>query len=246
MPVHSEGKAPYAPAATVIEVIERYRDHGLSEPFDTETLERAGVQESLSARTLQALKLLDLLDSEGNPTEQLRNLATVPSSDYKQSIADVLHAAYAEVFSFVDPAKDELERVEDAFRTLEPRGQRGRMVTLFLGLCEYAGLIDEAPKRKTTPKRADSGTGRSAVSRPSKKPARAPVTTSTEVSQPRAPSDLPIALSALLGELPNSERTWTTAQRGSFISAFTALLDVYYPVRDTDLRGELTTGSPKN
>lgn len=246
MTIQSEGNAPYAPTAAVVGIIERYRSHGLTEPFDTEVLERAGIPESLSARTLQALKLLDLVDDGGFPTNELRDLSKAPTNEFRDRLADVLRAAYAEVFSFVDPAHDHIDRVEDAFRGFRPRGQRARMVTLFLGLCEYAGIVTELPKRKPGPKR-EATNGRS--SRAST--AHASRSSGQNEQRPSTPAGLasvrlPPALAALLAELPKEGSSWTTTRRGSFISAFTALLDVYYPVHDTvDPRGELTAGSPQ-
>ena len=49
MAIQADGTAPYAPAGTIIEIVERFRNHGLAEPFDTDVLERAGVPASLSA-----------------------------------------------------------------------------------------------------------------------------------------------------------------------------------------------------
>ena len=52
----------------------------------------------------------------------------------------LLRAAYRPIFAFVDPATASHDEIRDAFRGFTPVGQQQRMVTLFLGLCAYAGL----------------------------------------------------------------------------------------------------------
>lgn len=249
MPIQKDGNAPYAPAATVTDVIERYRDHGLATPFDADLLERAGVPPSLSARTLQALKLLDLLDADGQPSAQMQDLARASSEEYKERFAEIVRAAYADVLAFTDPAQDPPERVEDAFRSYTPRGQRPRMVTLFLGLCQYAGIVDEIPKRRPGPKpgpkpRASAPRASSeALPRAEMRRVRArPAKPSVAQSQSYPENRLPDAIAALLSELPGQGQSWTAIQRGSFIGAFSALLDVYYPISDSHPGRALPSG----
>lgn len=134
-------------------MVERFRDRGLQTPFTTEVLAKAGVTESLLNRTLQTLKLLDLVEDDGNPTQALRDYAKAPEDEARTRFAEMVRGTYAPIFSFVDPATDLPNRIRDAFRSYEPRGQQDRMVILFLALCEYTGIISKVPKRAPDPSR---------------------------------------------------------------------------------------------
>ncbi len=74
-------------------------------------------------------------------------------------LAEILKAAYADIFRIVDPATATSVQLTDAFRGYQPQKQRDRMVTLFVGLCKEAGLVEGAPplsvprtSPRTTPK----------------------------------------------------------------------------------------------
>jgi hypothetical protein len=230
MAVRAEGPAPYAPAATVLSLIAAFRSRGLQTPFNQDVLLRAGVPDSLVPRTLQALKLLDLIDPDGNPTTQLEGLRRAPEAEYKQRLEAVIRAAYAEVFQYVDPAKDGTVKVRDAFRAFEPIGQLGRMVTLFLGLCEAAGIIPENPKKQ-------SGASPAARPRPSNARPKAPGSTRPPSvgANLRAQEGLvPAAITGLLQSLPGNGKGWSQDQRDRFLKTFEAVLDFCVPIRDVE------------
>jgi len=245
--IQPNGNAPYAPAATVIELIERFRNHGLTVPFTVEVLLKAGIPDSLASRTLQALRLLDLVDAEGMPTDELVGLAKSTSEEYPKKLQEVLRAAYAEVFSFVDPAVDSIERVEDAFRGYSPRGQRARMVSLFLGLCKHAEIVENQPAKPSA--RSASGSApriaAQTVRTPKLRTLRSgPIKRTNQNSA--LPSALPAPLSALLDELAVRGPVWTRDERDTYLAGFRAMLDIYYPPgtvgSDRRPRGELLPG----
>lgn len=159
----------YASPATVRGVITRFRDVGsLPQPLNRESILRIGVTESLAPRTIQALKLLDLIDDQGKITDQFERLRRAATSDFKPELVSMLRSAYAPVFQAVEPAGATYEQIQDAFRTFKPEGQRARMVALFLGLLEYADYPDLPPTgRGSGPSRATGGNTRT-VSRPKK------------------------------------------------------------------------------
>ena len=152
----SGDKVPYAPPATVIEVLRRYRERGIPGALTPEALERAGVPESLSRRTLQAFRLLGLVDDEGNPEPAFSEANRLPEPAYLESMRDLICGPYSEVIAFADPASDSYDKVRDAFRPYDPQGQQERMVVLFLGLLDYVGVSTSAASTSRT--RIESGT----------------------------------------------------------------------------------------
>jgi hypothetical protein len=220
----------------VLSIIDRFRDRGLTTPFDADVMVKAGVPESLANRTLVSLRDLGLVDDSGQPSEQLQELATARGDEYRQRLASILHDRYADIFAFVDPATDTMEQIQEAFRGYEPRGQRSRMVTLFLGLCQAAELAPETPKR-SAPRNSVQR-----VPKPKPAPMRATRTASRATSKGATagrPSVLPSALAGLLDELPQPGEGWTEARRDQFLTVFRSILDFSYPVRTHDLYEEI-------
>jgi hypothetical protein len=155
MALQPDGPGAYAPPRAVIGIIERWRERGVPTPITGDTLVRASVTtDSLAPRTLQTLRLLDLIDDSGQPTDEFMELRKVPSDQYKERLAALLRVAYADVLAHVDPTTDDYERIRDGFRVYSPPGLRDRMVTLFLGLAEYAGLISGDRAKELTGRRS--------------------------------------------------------------------------------------------
>lgn len=238
MALQSGGPAPYAPPAAVIEILMRYRDRGLQTPITTDVIERAGVPESLSQRTLQALRLLGFIQKDGNPSEEIERLARLPEDEWRKGMQDLLVATYSEVWSFVDPAKDSIDRIRDAFRMYNPRGQQERMVTLFLGLCEWAGVDVSA----AVASKKKAGNGPQERKRPGGSATKMPVVkvstkNALQKRQSKTSDDpltnLPPGLVGLLQQIPASEKGWLKGNRDAFLTAFTAVLDFTIPVVDT-------------
>ena len=150
--IESDGTAPYAPTTAVMSVIDAYRNRSVAVPMTTDVVKRIGISDSLAHRTVQSLKLLDLLDDDGNPTPAFEDLRKVGEDEFPARLADVVRAAYADVFAYRDPATDDAAKIVDAFRVYKPPTMRVQMARLFLGLCREAGIITEAPQITSTPK----------------------------------------------------------------------------------------------
>jgi hypothetical protein len=228
MALHVDGgPAPYAPVKPVVALIERYRDRGMVTPITQEVLIKSQVvTESLAPRTYQSLKLLDLIDEQGQPTTALKELATSPGPEFKERAAALVRGAYAPIFSFADPATDSLEAVRDAFRGYEPRGQQERMVALFYGLCEFTGIVDEVPKRTAA---QSAGTARS--NGKAKKTGKDAGSARESAKVTVVAAGLPAPLQGLLNDLAAKGPTWTQTQRDQFLAVFNAVLDYSYPVQ---------------
>lgn len=232
MPVRTGGTAPYAPGETILQAITAFRERGLTTPITEDVLIRASIPESLAKRTLRSLQGLDLLDATGNPTAEFEGLRRVPTTEFKQRLEALIRSVYAEVFQFTDPAKDDPDRVADAFRMYDPPGQRSRMVALFLRLCAASGII---PEQQAKPRTAPAGKRKS----PRESSVRI---NSTKSAAPRArdaragPSDalgmnadLPPALVGLIASIP-VHRGWTAGDRAKFMTAFGHVLDFTVPI----------------
>jgi hypothetical protein len=227
MAVIADKSAPYAPATAVVDVIERYRNRGLPLPVDAEVLSRAGISQSLVARTLYALQVLDLIDEAGKPTATFESIRLAPEAEYPKRLEEWLRAAYADVFAFVDLTKDDEMQVRDAFRSYRPVGQQARMVSLFQGLCAAAGLLPEKGviQKGPRPKASQS-------SAPKRGPKASQATGSPGTSAHRKDlPGLPPALAGLLESLPDPKDGWTEAERDAFIGVFGAVLNFCFPTK---------------
>ncbi|GAC1667499.1 MAG: hypothetical protein NVS9B4_23340 [Candidatus Acidiferrum sp.] len=225
MAVSKTSPAPYAPATAVLGIIARFRDKGLTVPFDADVMARAGVSDSLIPRTLQALQTLELIDDKGHPTQTLEGLRLATTAEYTDKLKDWLSNVYSEVFQFADPATDSAIEVRDAFRGYNPAGQQDRMVSLFLGLCVAAGITGEA---KRAPPSAQTKA----------KSVRAPVVSRTRAAEEQTGDKTPPkaqvlglhpALSGILTSIPDGTG-WSKAERDKFVATFEAILDFVVPV----------------
>jgi hypothetical protein len=226
MPIQPNGPAPYTPAATILSVVDRARDRGLPNPVSKDVLIRSGVAETLVPRTFHALQLLELINEEGAWTENLESLRRAPESELQTRFAEIVRVVYGDAFQYIDPSKDSATAIRDAFRSYKPHGQQERMVMLFLGLCQRAGILtEESPakvaSREVRPKsRVISMTPQTKPKPKSKPDASAPAIGN---------GNLPPPLAGLLATLPQSG--WTKNERERFVTAFNAMLDYVIPIR---------------
>ncbi len=230
MPVAQGSPAPYAPPATVLNIVERYRSRGLPTPINHEVLARASVPDSLIKRTLQAFRILDLISENGTPTPIFEAIRLAPEAEYQATLAKWLEATYSDVLQFVDPATASETNLADAFRQYQPQGQRSRMITLFTGLFRAAGI---GPEKASGAPRKVVASGASPRARPASAPrSHLPPARHRQRDQGAllAPPGLHPALAGVLSSLPNPQLGWVQTDRDRFLTAFTAVLDFAIPV----------------
>ena len=234
MITEAKQNVPYAPVTNVLTVIRRLRDRGLPDPLTLQELERIGIPAGNAPRTLATLRFLGLVDDECAQTSVFERLGRASTDEYPEILAEVVRAAYASVFTVVDPAQDNDIALNDAFRHYEPQLQRSRMVTLFLGLCREAGIVPGGPpRRKAKLRRLTEG---QAITRPPVQVIKPRTIESTEafgqptVTQPESGSDYRL-ISAVMQQLPKDGK-WTKARRDRWLEAVAANVDLLVEMID--------------
>ena len=161
---------PYASANSVIQVIKQYRDRGLQEPLTQTGLEQIGAPTSMASFTLRTLAFLGLMDEGGYFTTDFRRIRQANTTEYPAVLEEIIRKAYVRVFNIVDPAKQDVTSIVDAFRIFEPSKQRDKMVALFMGLCEEANIVPAGKAKRRNTTAGTSGPRRSSEPKGAKEP----------------------------------------------------------------------------
>lgn len=227
MPVTQDGPAPYAPPKAILDLVLRHRNKGLPSPVDADVLARSGIPDSLIPRTLQSLKILDLLNDDGSISEALERIRLATEAEYQPRLAEWLNAAYADALAYIDPATADEVDIRDAFRKYNPTGQQTRMVTLFMGLFTAAGVMPdrERPAKKVVARRL---LPRPAPANRERKQASGPFKAELPLYTPQG--GIPPALAGLLADLPANGAGWTKEKRDAFKATFSVVLDYCIPI----------------
>jgi hypothetical protein len=239
VPIQPDGEAPYNSAPATIAIIERFRAGTLQTPVTLDVLRRAGTPESLVRRTLKALSVLELIDENGHPTEQFKVLARVRPDEYKDAFAGYLRSVYKDVFTYTDPADGDTAAITNAFWGYKPPGQRETMVRLFLGLCEYAGLIPEQKRERPapSPRKPKDATTATRSRKRGDHGGEQPATPPEQQKQPPPtppPSPTPLdeidpALVAWFQKIPATGTPWPKDDKERWFTAFRAMVDGVHP-----------------
>lgn len=229
MALQAGGQAPYTTSQAAITAVDWFRDRAPTGAITAEAITRAGVPESLANRTINSLRMLDLLDQDGSPSEQFQDFQRIRGEDeYRTRLQEWLRGVYGEILQYCDPSQDSYDRVVEAFRGYQPQGQRRAMAGLLLGLWRYAGLpVASAPKAPTG----------ASVQRPRPQPKTPRTRPVLQLGQAKAVENalaqgggLPAGLLGLLHQIPQGGRGWSKDTRDGFLAAFTAVLDFSVPI----------------
>ncbi len=136
-----------------------------------------------------------------------------------------------DVFTIVDPAEATDIEINDAFPYYQPQAQRGRMVTLFIGLCQEVGLVAGGPPETRKRTRAVMAGKLSTVSqfatlrKPQIETSHTQETTGTLNGNSTGVGQEYALLQGLLQQLPSNKK-WTQERRDRWLQAFTASVDL--------------------
>lgn len=220
-----ESFAPYAPARAVLAVIERGRQRGLPDPLTPDTLATVGVQSTMTQPTHRALRFLQLIDEQGKHLEALERLRKANTAEYQETLGEIIRAAYIKVFEIVNPAEDGDIAIADAFRRFEPANQREKMIRLFRGLCEAAGLMQPTTGTRH-PSQSAARQPRSPGSRRTNPIQRTPATRGRDSSREGMQDNADFRLIfALIQQMPQ-DRRWTADKRQRWLKAMESAVDL--------------------
>jgi Family of unknown function (DUF5343) len=248
--IETEERAPYAPTEAVMRALHAVR-RGVPGPYDVAKLQRAGVKPTIAPRTAQTFRMLGLTDDDDQPTPALEALRRAPDDQFKARLAEVVTAAYADILTYVNPAEDDPIKIRDAFRAYKPYAMHDRMARLFVGLCEYVGLIPEAPPipkltgaqsggQQRGGRRARRATTRAVT--PTRTTLRRAATPNPEPAPEFRPSPSPSSglhpfVRGLIESLPPSGSVWPDAKRKEWLDAAAHSFNLMYehPPQDSDV-----------
>lgn len=223
--------APYCPPATLQLVLKTYRKRDVPDALDKPLLIQIGVPDGLLNRTWQALVFLGLIDADGTTTKEFKALRYATDDDYPNAFRAILEKAYAQIFSVLDPATATEVQLNNAFHPYSPLGQRSRMVTLFLGLCQEAAIpVSVTPRSRTT--QAEAGKAKPAARRGGT-PA-APLARMRVGRPPTFPTGEDAALVAWFNTRPEPGVVWPAQVREKWNKTLMAIIDGMYAELEID------------
>jgi len=225
-----ETNRPYGPPSNVTAVLHRLRSRNLPDRVDAEYLRDAGVSEGTVGRTLFALRFLDLVADDGQPTQALRSIHTSTDEEYRTILSGLVREAYSDVFNVIDPAEDSQDRILNVFRRYTPASQRNRMVIFFLGMCTEAGIPTmDTPRQRVMrePRPAGARTPTQGRRQPLQRPHGGRRTTQPALPPPN--TEIHPALLGLVQSLPTPGQPLSNERREHWIEMARATLTFVYP-----------------
>ena len=143
-------RPPYGVVQAATNFLEAYRKFGLARkhlPLTWQRLAssdpyRMNLSATTAARVVQVLRFLALIDEGGNRTPDFEAMdRSHNDATWRSILAAHVAAAYPAVFALLGTDLDR-ERVVAAFRLYDPPYERRKMASLFIELCELAGITN--------------------------------------------------------------------------------------------------------
>lgn len=226
----NEKYIPYAGISGVITVLRRLRKGTLPDVLDHQSIQRIGISKGIAGRTLAAIQFLGIIDEMGNKTQTHDRLSKASTNDYPEVLAEALRDAYSEVFKVLDPSSATDVDFHDAFRGFEPAKQRGRMVSLFTGLCQEANIMAGEPTivqrrtAETLPKAQNGSNDKSAKSEQDGKSVDAPPPLSQGQHQVLSTPSIPYEMIAVIFKKLPQDGKWSTVDRDLWLKGLEVAL----------------------
>lgn len=174
-------------------------------------------------RVLRTLRWLDLIDTQGAPTERLKEFYQ-PWANLNQLLAQAVRSAYAPIFNLlISRGSSLLDDVDEAFKVYQPGQMFAQTVALFRDLCNYSGGVGRVMVLSFERNANQPGVAHSPAPAPELVTAPLPALVEPHKS---APAGLPAPSDTSKPPLPGTVSTITVnAQRGEVSQGGTSCID---------------------
>jgi hypothetical protein len=197
--------------------------HHIPSRIDRSYISDLGFSESSSLTIKAALRFLDLVDTEHEPTERLRKLAEAKEEDRKARLREMIEEAYRPVLVGLDLQTATMGLLQERFDDYgADRNVGHKCVSFFLALAKDAGI----PLSPNLLNKSRIG----ALQKPSVPSVNVPVrrrrpVPSTSRTQPTGQGNIS-AYSPLASKLPDFDPSWPKDVRDQWLEHFQSLQTV--------------------
>lgn len=222
-------KPPYPGFGAFTSFQDRLRKNGVPAVIDRHFVGGSGTNQSLM---VGALKYLDLIDGDNEPTKVLHDLAESEEADRRAILAKLVETHYAGALALGPRATQ--GQLDGWFRQQGVSGETARKAQSFFLALAKAGGIEVSPHYKVT--RASPAAGRKRTTTRRRPEPTAPV--GDVVASPQTSSaggsQIHMSVQALLQRIPAEGMTWTKRDKDLLVETFSNLLDLFHPVSDPE------------
>ena len=206
---------PYVPYRTFRNFLESLKD-GIPARIDRSVWGQR-YSGSSGIQLMTALKVLDLVDEGGKPTETLERLVEAEGDERRRIMRGVIEAHYAPVFA-LDLQRATRAQFHEAFRAFGMKeGVLAKCEAFFIQAAQDAGVALSAfilARRHVTRRAAAAGRGRGQTAvRAPEKPSPPPEDSQQSIAQ------------MILAKYPDFDPSWTTEVQARWLEGITKLYE---------------------